>query len=135
TFNLSGALMRDLADLAAGSDGQGQPLDEAARRAIIERAAVAEHRPDDDLSLQREHALSVEVIGRARAAIARAYQILISVARSHWPDRYRELTPRLLTVASWVGYDLDGRSDIGWTDTLHKRLVVQSVQLSAHLDT
>ena len=46
-----------------------------------------------------------------------------------YPDRWRELTPRLMTVASWVGYDLDGRSDIGWTMTLNKRMRIQHGQI------
>ena len=64
-----------------------------------------------------------------RQPCRRLYAIVHDVAASHYPDRWTELTPRLITVASWVGYDLDGRSDIKWTDTLRKRLIVQVAQL------
>ena len=46
----------------------------------------------------------------------------LEVAEELYPLEWRQLTPRLVTIASWVGYDLDGRSDIGWTDTLHMHL-------------
>ncbi len=52
----------------------------------------------------------------------RAYEIAFEVAAELYPDDWQKLSPRLLTIASWVGYDLDGRSDIRWSDTLLKRL-------------
>ncbi|KGM32603.1 phosphoenolpyruvate carboxylase, partial [Inquilinus limosus] len=72
-------------------------------------------------------------IANARAALGRAWGILLDVAREAYPKDWRGLTPRLVTLASWVGYDLDGRSDIRWTDTLHKRLLVQAAQLDHYL--
>ena len=84
------------------------------------RATV--HRPDADLSLAREHALSLDAIGNILAALRQAYDILFRVAAEFYPRRWTELVPRMVTVASWVGYDLDGRSDIRWSDTLLKRL-------------
>ncbi len=38
-----------------------------------------------------------------------------------------------MTVASWVGYDLDGRSDIKWSDTLFTRLKIQVLQLQRYV--
>ena len=35
----------------------------------------------------------------------------------------------LITLASWVGYDTDGRTDIGWWDTLRLRLTMKHLQL------
>jgi phosphoenolpyruvate carboxylase len=134
TFALSGALMEDLATLAAGTTANGEPLCDAGRAAVIERVAAAEHRPDPELTLAREHALSLEAIGRTREALGRAVTVLLRVTRDLYPGHWTEISPRLLTVATWVGYDLDGRSDIGWTDTLHKRLLVQVAQLDHYLD-
>ncbi|MBW8725608.1 MAG: phosphoenolpyruvate carboxylase [Inquilinus limosus] len=133
TFNLSGALMADLAALTAGRAADGAPLTEAAKSALLDRAAAVEHRPDEDLSLAREHALSLDAIANARTALGRAWGILLDVAREAYPEDWRGLTPRLVTLASWVGYDLDGRSDIRWTDSLHKRLLVQAAQLDHYL--
>jgi phosphoenolpyruvate carboxylase len=133
TFALTTGLMRDLGALAAGYGPDGRPLTAEARALLIERAARTEHRPDADLSLNREHALSVEAIGNIETALRNAYDILFGVAQRLYPERWQELRPRLLTVATWVGYDLDGRSDIRWTDMLHKRFKIQAVQLDRYL--
>ncbi|MBX9925066.1 MAG: phosphoenolpyruvate carboxylase, partial [Hyphomicrobiaceae bacterium] len=37
-----------------------------------------------------------------------------SSANARYGDRAFDLTPHLTTMASWVGYDLDGRTDIPW---------------------
>lgn len=134
TFGLSGNLLRHLAELAAQSDAEGRPLDEKARAAIFAEAIAAEHRPDKDLGLDREHALSLEAITNMQAAMRKAYDLIFEVADELYPGRAKELTPKLVTVASWVGYDIDGRSDILWTDTFHKRLRVQEIQLGHYRD-
>ncbi|HET8727245.1 MAG TPA: hypothetical protein VFO41_07015, partial [Alphaproteobacteria bacterium] len=134
TFNLSTPLMRALAALATGRDADGRALGPEDRARLLDLARRAEHRPDADIGLAREHALSLEAIGNVLAALRRAYDILFRVASELYPKRWTELTPRLVTVASWVGYDLDGRSDIRWTDSLLKRLRVQHRQLEHYLD-
>ncbi|WP_159107104.1 phosphoenolpyruvate carboxylase [Azospirillum sp. B4] len=132
TFNLMGDLMDAMAQLATGRDHDGAPLTAAARQALIASVAAVEMRPGE-LSLADEHRLSLEAITNIQAALRTVYDIVLSVAQDRYPEQWSELTPRLLTVASWVGYDLDGRSDIRWSDTLHKRLVVQVGQLRHYL--
>ena len=135
TFSLSGELMRALAALATGRNTDGSLLSPKTATGLVDLACREEHRPDRGLDLLREHELSLEAIDNAQIALRRAYGILLEVARTAYPDRWTELTPRLITVATWVGYDLDGRSDIRWTDTLFKRLKVQRRQLAHYLDT
>ncbi|WP_051330413.1 phosphoenolpyruvate carboxylase [Niveispirillum irakense] len=132
TFNLPGALMEALACLATGYDKAGKALDEDARAALIRKVATSDHTPED-MSLAREHELSLDAIANIQTAIRTLYRAVLRVGRRHYPERWTELTPRLMTVASWVGYDLDGRSDIRWSDTLHKRLIVQQRQLNHYL--
>jgi phosphoenolpyruvate carboxylase len=129
TFNLSGELMELLTTLATGRSPDGRPLGRAERDALVSRMAGLEHRPDPDLNLTREHVLSLVAIRNIQEALRRLYGIVYAVAEEAYPDRWTELTPKLVTVASWVGYDLDGRSDIHWTETLRKRLIVQEAQL------
>ena len=54
---------------------------------------------------------------------------MLDVAREVYPERWTELNPNLVTIASWVGHDLDGRSDIPWTASMAKRLRLQALQL------
>lgn len=132
TFNLSGDQMDQLTMLATGLDHGGAPLAAEARVALIDRVAHHVHAPED-MALSREHELSLTAIANVQAALRTLYRIVLEVARRRYPDRWTEVTPRLVTVASWVGYDLDGRSDIKWSDTLHKRLIVQQRQLRHYL--
>lgn len=134
TFALSGALMRRLAELGASSTPDGAPLDAQRRAAIFAEVATVAHRPDADLDLDKEHALSLEAITNMQAAMRAAYDVVFDVADELYPGRAVELTPMLVTIASWVGYDIDGRSDILWTDTLEKRLRVQEMQLCHYRD-
>ena len=58
-----------------------------------------------------------------------AHRVVLTALRALEPDGWRSFTPRLASLASWVGYDFDGRSDIHWSDTLRFRLVEKSLQL------
>ncbi len=86
------------------------------------------HRPPA-ITLSDEFARAVAAIGNGRDAIDRFNAALLSVARDAWPDRWTELNPRPIILSSWVGYDTDGRTDIGWLDTLRLRLEMKRLQL------
>ena len=51
-----------------------------------------------------------------------SHRTALRVAREHWPEQWTRLEPRLVTLASWVGYDQDGRTDMTWTRTIAARL-------------
>ena len=86
------------------------------------------HRPPP-ITLRSEFDQAVSAIANGRDAIDRFNAALISVARGAWGDRWTELTPRPIVLSSWVGYDTDGRTDIGWWDTLRLRLEMKRLQL------
>jgi phosphoenolpyruvate carboxylase len=91
--------------------------------------AFESHRPGP-ITLEDEFTQAVAAIGNGRDAIDRFNAALITAARGVWPDRWRELTPRPVILSSWVGYDTDGRTDIGWWDTLRLRLEMKRLQLA-----
>ena len=134
TFGLSKDLLQVLCQVATGHDHQGQKLSDHALQEKLKYALSNEHRPEKKLTLDVEHALSLEAIRNLQAALRRVYDILFSVAGSLYGHRAKELVPCLISVASWVGYDIDGRSDITWADTLRKRLQVQRYQLEYYRD-
>lgn len=134
TFSLAGRLVRTLSALAAGETPAGQTLDPDRAEALLLEAAKSEHRSDDPVDLMVEHELSLDAITNILGALRRVYGIALDVARDLYPAEWTHLSPKLVTVASWVGYDLDGRSDITWTVTLHTRLIVQLAQLERYLD-
>lgn len=87
------------------------------------------HRPPK-ITLRDEFDQSVAAITNGRDAIDRFNAALISVARGAWADRWTQLTPRPIVLSTWVGYDTDGRTDIGWWDTLRLRLEMKRLQLA-----
>ncbi|MGF1625461.1 MAG: phosphoenolpyruvate carboxylase [Alphaproteobacteria bacterium] len=132
TFAMNERLLVCLAELGSGFAADGQALDKAAIDERLRMALVTEHRPDPQVDLALEHRLSLTALANARGALERVYRIVFEVAAELYPENWRQLRPRLVTLATWVGYDLDGRSDIHWFHTFKKRLRVQIGQLERY---
>jgi phosphoenolpyruvate carboxylase len=112
TFAMPLSLARSLAELSCGKTRDGAVLDAAERANRLAAAHAESHRPPGELTLEVEHAWSLEALGNAHAAVKHLNRIVFEVARQRWPTRWTELTPNLITLASWVGYDQDGRTDV-----------------------
>ena len=112
TFAITLELARGLSELACGTTCNGALLDEAARQERLNAARAASHRPPEPLTLEVEHEWSLEALGHLHEAIDELNHTILSLAREKWPARWTELAPRLVTIASWVGYDQDGRTDV-----------------------
>jgi phosphoenolpyruvate carboxylase len=132
TFALGERLSQALVELATGRDAAGAPLDSAGREMRMQLARVTPHAPPESLTLDVEHQWSVRALSNAHDALAATYRVALATARKHWPDRWTELEPRLVTLSSWVGYDQDGRTDITWMQTLDKRLEVKRLAIERH---
>jgi phosphoenolpyruvate carboxylase len=122
TFLLTPAQSEAIADAASGE------------RAIDDSACVvAEKRPA--ITLPYEH-------GRAMAAIAPAQDArdmivgkVLGEAERRWPDRWQSLAPLPFRFASWVGYDMDGRTDIKWYHSIGFRLAEKAQRLERYAAT
>ncbi|MBL4690999.1 MAG: phosphoenolpyruvate carboxylase [Rhodospirillales bacterium] len=141
TFSISQRLTSILAELATRGDGAspktGCGPDDLAGKTLAEligEAATTPHGSPETMTLDDEMDFALMAIGNIRRALRRVYRVLFDVARRAYPDDWQTLTPKLLTVASWVGYDLDGRADIGWAVTLKQRLIVEKLALDDYLD-
>ncbi|MXP65904.1 phosphoenolpyruvate carboxylase [Roseomonas sp. M0104] len=113
TFSLPPATNALLAELAAG----GSPP-----------AGAFPLRPEPP-TLADEFEQAALAIANGRDALDRLAAAFLATARAIWPDRWTQLDPRPVILASWVGYDTDGRTDIGWHDTLRLRLRMKRLQL------
>jgi len=87
------------------------------------------HRPAAP-TLEEEFDQAAEAIARGRDALDGLSRALLEAARGVWPDRWHGLIPRPVSLASWVGYDTDGRTDIGWWDTIRLRLTMKRLGLA-----
>ncbi len=79
--------------------------------------------------LDDEFELAAAAIERGRNAVDGLNRALLAEAARHWPQAWTGLAPRPVVLASWVGYDTDGRTDIGWWDSLRLRLRMKRLQL------
>ena len=123
TFSLSRELRDVLGDIATHGDG-------AKAR---EHLSALPYLPERAPTLGEEHADAQAALERIQDALDLIHAELIDVAREAFPDRWTEITPRLVNVYSWVGYDIDGRTDIGWGDALRLRLEEKRAQLSRYV--
>jgi len=128
TFSMPHQTGRLLAKLASGANDGASSLDAVDFTNILEEVRAASHRPPT-VTLGDEFASAMDAIGHGVNAIERMHAIVLDVARELYPGEWNTLVPRLVSLASWVGYDHDGRSDIGWADTLRIRLKSKHAQL------
>ena len=77
--------------------------------------SVADVHPTLSPTLDEELEYARVALTNIRGAVRQLYHVIFDRAAVHYPDQYRSLRPRLATIASWVGFDLDGRTDIDWS--------------------
>ncbi|QEE42281.1 MULTISPECIES: phosphoenolpyruvate carboxylase [unclassified Methylobacterium] len=121
TFGMPRAVATLLAQAASLPDA-------AARADLIARAAALSTRPDAPITLDVEFEQACAAANNGRLALDAFNGALLDAARTRWPESWTDLTPRPFAIASWVGCDTDGRTDIGWWDTLRYRLISKRMQ-------
>ena len=106
------------------------PLDASdAARGVWRQDLDALDRTPPPITLRYEHAEARKAIVNAQEALRALNAEILTVARDHFPDRWMSLRPQPASVATWVGYDLDGRTDIHWGETIRIRLEEKAAQL------
>lgn len=112
TFSLSADANAAALDLMRTGAVNARP-GAAARGVSVRRTAPP--------TLQEELDASTVAIRELRKAIRRVLRVAVEVAAELYPQDYRRFRPQFFTVATWVGFDLDGRTDIGWSKSLRCR--------------
>ncbi len=125
TFMMSQGLRAALVDFI-GQEG------ELAYHEVAERLATTGHGPDPDISLASEHHQVQQALLFARRAADRMTRTILEVARETWPQQWTTLDPDPVEMNSWVGYDMDGRNDIRWYDSIRFRLAEKQMQVERY---
>ena len=86
------------------------------------------------VTLQDEHAEAMETICNARRAISDLNSDILKQCQQHQSHDWRSRLPQMMGVSTWVGYDLDGRSDITWADSFRLRLTEKAQALGIYVD-
>ncbi|MGQ4274592.1 phosphoenolpyruvate carboxylase [Terrihabitans sp. B22-R8] len=114
TFSAPAPVLKALAEQACGHEDVSH---------------FASHRPQVP-TLEDEFNQAITAITNGRDAIDQLNLALLAAARRIWPEEWTSIVPRAVILASWVGYDTDGRVDINWWDTLRLRLRMKHLQLT-----
>ena len=115
TFALSRSLRDAIGKIAAG--------EEAAELCELR------HAPDAPITLLDEHEDVQAAIARAQGAMRGMFGACFDWLCAKFPNDWTRARPALLSLATWVGYDLDGRTDIHWATTIRLRLEEKALQL------
>ncbi|OBX18894.1 phosphoenolpyruvate carboxylase [Erythrobacter sp. QSSC1-22B] len=122
TFLLTPGQTEAIADAASGE----RSIDESA-------CAVADDRPI--ITLDYEHDRAMAAMARAQDARDTIVGKVLDDAEQRWPGRWQSLKPLPFRFASWVGYDMDGRTDIKWYHSIGFRLSEKAQRLERYAET
>ncbi len=99
-------------------------------------AAVCAASPErDTITLDYEHQRALAAIARGQKARDRINARLFDTAAARWPKRWKSLQPTPVRFATWVGYDMDGRTDISWTNSIRYRLEEKAMRLASYAES
>ncbi len=125
TFALSSALCEAFVSYPYG---EGDDKLSVWRKTISE----IEHAPNPGITLIDEHDHALRAITKCQVSISALHRKILEKAQDAFPERWTELVPAPVSLATWVGYDLDGRTDIPWWRTIAFRLSEKAVQLDRY---
>ncbi len=118
TFGVSDAVSKRMVEIAVGEpDAADKPIGHP-------------HRPDLAVTLDYEHKRAQGCINNLRSSYIELLNSFFSVASAGFGDRAYQMRPKLASFATWVGYDLDGRTDIKWSYSYFVRLQEKRAMLT-----
>lgn len=91
--------------------------------------------PEPKITLDFEHQEASAAIARAGAARDRLNAAVLQAAEARWPGEWLDLRPLPFRFASWVGYDMDGRTDIAWSTSVGFRLSEKADRLGRYAES
>ncbi len=131
TFGMTYNMMLELAKLAT-SKNNNKNLSDKELKGIVKEVFKTEQRPEKKITLDFEHNLSMSALKFLQASLRSFYEVIIDVSKKLFPGNYHRITPQIFRLHTWVGYDVDGRGDIFWSDSFSKRLKVKVEQLDIY---
>lgn len=102
----------------------------ASSGAAINRAVCKETDTRPAITLEYEHAEAMKAIANAQDARSDIVREALGHAAAKWPDQWLSLRPLPFRFATWVGYDMDGRTDIKWYTSIRFRLSEKAERLT-----
>ena len=114
TFSLSRDIRDTLGAIASSNDG--------ATDTLTDKLKIHPYLPKRAPTLLEEHEDTQATLSRIQNALNKLNHVVLKVAAAHFPKLWTSLTPHLADAYSWVGYDIDGRTDISSVSYTHLTL-------------
>lgn len=86
------------------------------------------------IAIADEHADALDALDNARDALTEVIREILAEARRRFSKDWITFVPTPISLASWVGYDLDGRTDISWNESLKIRLFEKKKQFKYYAE-
>jgi phosphoenolpyruvate carboxylase len=86
------------------------------------------------ITIEVEHDAALGALARAADAHDVLIDTILREAREAFPRHWHTLRPQPFNFSTWVGYDMDGRTDIPWTTSVKFRLHEKAFQLSRYVE-
>ena len=134
TFGMTYEMMLQLAKLAT-SKNQSKKLSDKELKLIVKEVFKTEQRPEKKITLDFEHRLSMSALQFLQQSLKTLYEIVVKIAKQLFPKEFHKVKPQIFRLHTWVGYDVDGRGDIFWSDSFSKRIEVKLDQLSLYINS
>ena len=84
------------------------------------------------ITLDYEHGEAMAAIAHAQDARSEIVRETLEHAARCWPKQWKSLRPVPFRFATWVGYDMDGRTDIKWYTSIRFRLSEKAERLGRY---
>ena len=121
TFSLSRDVRNCLGKIASSEDNK--------YTSSVEKLKNFPYLPKRAPTLKEEHEDTQVTLERIQAELDSINSSIVGISEKLFPDDWKSITPHLINAYSWVGYDIDGRTDISWGDALRLRLQEKRDQL------
>jgi phosphoenolpyruvate carboxylase len=90
------------------------------------------YQPRVDVTLRQEHDEAMKAQKNGRNSIRKINDFWLKIKAEDTPNSWRDTLPIAFGLSTWVGYDLDGRADITWLDSLILRLSEKHMALELY---
>ena len=110
-------------EAVAATASSDQPIGDAPCLAPADRPQI---------TLAHEHREAMKALAHAQDARDAIVGTLLEQAQQRWPGEWHQFHPLPFRFATWVGYDMDGRTDITWSASIGFRLAEKAERLARY---
>src|ERR1044072_3630335 len=114
------------------TEAQSDAVAQAIRSGADDAPMPSSDGPHPPITLGDEHRQAMAAIRSAQQARDALLGVLFDVAAESWPKDWRDFKPMPFRFATWIGYDMDGRTDLSWSTNISFRLAEKAERLAGY---